>query len=96
MSTSSKRPASRIMYPPFEPFTIERREVIGTIEPDPHGSESAIAAAFLVAGQYLADADIGGPNDITLQFTVYGATFRASVDGMQMPETTSEYGTALD
>lgn len=96
MSTSSKRPTSRIMYPPFEPFIIERREVIGTIEPDPHGSESAIAAAFLMAGQYLAEADIGGPNDIALQFTVYGATFRASVDGIRPPETTNEYGTSLD
>jgi hypothetical protein len=65
-------------YPQGQPIVIERRTIVGTIEPDPRGTVSMLTAAFHLAGEYLSDHD--DEEGISLDFTSFGRTFHAVSD----------------
>lgn len=71
-----------VRTPPLETsFTVERREIIATIEPG-DGPYNPITTAFMAAGEYLAEDKFNG-EPVTLSFTVYGVTFTATNGGYE-------------
>jgi hypothetical protein len=71
-----RTPASQQTQPQTE-IVIERREVIGTIELDPYGTENPIRAAFQLMGGYVAENV--DHRQMMIQFTFEGRTFHFGV-----------------
>lgn len=63
---------------PDPKIIIERKQVIGVVEPSPTGKVGMIEAAFAVCGKYFQEND--DQPGFELQFTAYDRTFRAVLD----------------
>lgn len=57
-----------------ESIVIERREVVATIVPDPHGTQTMLGAAFQAASEYLMD-EVTSDRPLHLSWEYSGRTW---------------------
>lgn len=71
-------------WEPQDEIILERKIHIARIAPSPDGTESMIASAFLMIGQYMADNDDVDGYEIEFQYA--GRTFLAALSPANLPD----------
>lgn len=75
-------------FPAYQSITVERHEIVATIESG-DGPRTMIEAAIVAASDYLANQDTHPGSHIEVQFRFLGTTWRMSIEVDDEPRHTN-------